>query len=126
MVRTGPNNGLLRTGCHEKRAAALSHFQRGNTMNYSNPFASRAFDPVMQELAAYTARAADFGPEALETARWCLLDSLGCGLLALNFPACTKMLGPTVPEATLKNGARVPGTQWQLEPVRSAFNIGCM
>ena len=64
--------------------------------------------------------------EAMQTARHCLMDTLGCGLLALNYPACTKMLGPVVPGANLPNGARVPGTSHELEPVMAAFNIGAM
>ncbi len=64
--------------------------------------------------------------EAMETARYCLMDTLGCGLLALNYPACTKMLGPVVPGAGLFGGARVPGTSYELDPVRAAFNIGAM
>ncbi len=56
---------------------------------------------------------------------YCLLDTLGCGLLALAYPACTKMLGPVVPGATLPGvGARVPGTSFELDPVQAAFNIG--
>ena len=54
------------------------------------------------------------------------MDTLGCGLLALNFPACTQMMGPVVPDAILRNGARVPGTDYELDPVMAAFNIGCM
>ncbi len=64
--------------------------------------------------------------EAYQTARYCLMDTLGCGLLALKYPECTKLMGPTVPGATLEGGARVPGTEWELEPVQAAFNIGCM
>ncbi|MGZ9174107.1 MAG: bifunctional 2-methylcitrate dehydratase/aconitate hydratase, partial [Candidatus Binatia bacterium] len=60
------------------------------------------------------------------TARYNLIDTLGCGLLALRFPECTKHLGPMVPGALLTDGARVPGTDWQLEPVHAAFNIGAM
>ena len=63
---------------------------------------------------------------AMETARYCLMDTLGCGLLALNYPACTKLLGPIVPGATLADGARVPGTSYELDPVQAAFNIGTM
>jgi len=63
---------------------------------------------------------------AYHTARYCLLDSLGCALHALQYPACTKLLGPIVPEATLPNGARVPGTPFELDPVSAAFNIGTM
>lgn len=61
---------------------------------------------------------------AYETARWCLMDSLGCGFLALNYPECRKMLGPMVPGANLDGGCRVPGTNLQLDPVKSAFDIG--
>jgi len=64
--------------------------------------------------------------EAYETARYCLMDTLACGLLALNYPACTKLLGPVVPGATLPGGARVPGTSYELDPVQAAFNIGAM
>ncbi len=84
------------------------------------------YDSVLTEIAEYTTSSHDFGQEAFDTARWCLLDSLGCALLALVYPACTKLLGPAVPGATMDNGARVPGTAWQLEPVKAAFNIGCM
>src|SRR5690606_11187841 len=64
--------------------------------------------------------------EAYETARYCLMDTLGCGLEALSYPACTKLMGPIVPGTIVPNGARVPGTQFQLDPVMAAFNIGCM
>ena len=90
------------------------------------PSLNRPYDSVLTEIADYASTKNDFGLEALETARLCLLDSLGCGLLALRYPACTKMLGPVVPGATLANGSRVPGTAWKLEPVKAAFNIGCM
>ncbi|GLU33187.1 bifunctional 2-methylcitrate dehydratase/aconitate hydratase [Trinickia caryophylli] len=63
---------------------------------------------------------------ALETARNCLIDTLGCGLEALSYPACTKLLGPVVPGTIVPNGAKVPGTQFQLDPVQAAFNIGAM
>ena len=64
--------------------------------------------------------------EAMQTARHCLMDTLGCGMLALNYPACTKLLGAVVPGATMSGGVRVPGTAFELEPVRAAFNIGAM
>ena len=62
--------------------------------------------------------------EAINTARLCLMDSLGCGLLALKFPECTKMLGPVVPGTVVPNGSRVPGTDYVLDPITAAFNIG--
>ena len=61
-----------------------------------------------------------------ETARYCLMDTLGCGLEALEYPACTKLLGPIVPGTVVPHGARVPGTSYQLDPVQAAFNIGAM
>jgi 2-methylcitrate dehydratase len=64
--------------------------------------------------------------EAMQTARYCLMDTLGCGMLALNYPACTKLLGPIVPGASMRGGVRVPGTSYELDPVRAAFNIGAM
>ena len=63
---------------------------------------------------------------AYDTARNCLIDTLGCGLEALEYPACTKLMGPIVPGTVVPNGAKVPGTQFQLDPVQAAFNIGAM
>jgi len=63
---------------------------------------------------------------AYETARHCLIDTLGCGLEALEYPACTKLLGPIVPGTVVPHGAKVPGTQFQLDPIQAAFNIGAM
>jgi 2-methylcitrate dehydratase len=83
-------------------------------------------DPIMVEIADYAANYVPESKEAIETARYCFMDSLGCALLALRFPECTKLLGPIVPGALLNNGARVPGTDWQLDPVQAAFNIGAM
>ncbi len=83
-------------------------------------------DPTMVEIADYAANYVPESKEAIETARYCFMDALGCALLALRFPECTKLLGPIVPGAVLNNGARVPGTDWQLEPVQAAFNIGAM
>ena len=85
-------------------------------------------DALLQQLADYTLATEKItSAEAIETARLCLMDTLGCGLLALAYPACVRMLGPTVPGADWPNhGARVPGTAFELEPVRAAFNIGAM
>jgi len=83
-------------------------------------------DKILIDIADYAANYLSDSREAIDTARYNLLDTLGCGLLALRYPECTKHLGPIVPGATLPNGARVPGTDWQLEPVHAAFNIGAM
>src|SRR6202522_927093 len=63
---------------------------------------------------------------AYETAGYCLMDTLACRFQALKYPACTKLMGPVVPGATLKGGARVPGTSYELDPINAAFNIGAM
>ena len=83
-------------------------------------------DEIIVQLADYAANYIPESREAFETARYDLIDTLGCGLLALRYSDCVRRLGPIVPGATLVNGARVPGTDWQLEPVHAAFNIGAM
>lgn len=86
----------------------------------------REFDAIIRDISHYVMHCHDYSPLAMDTAYYCLLDSLACALMALKFPACTKLLGPVVPNAVLKNGARVPGTHFELDPVQSAFNIGAM
>ena len=86
------------------------------------------FDQVIQDIVDYVL---DYdvtqSSNAMETARYDWMDSMGCALLALNYPACTKLLGPVVPGADMPgNGARVPGTSFELDPVRAAWNIGAM
>ena len=83
-------------------------------------------DKVLTDIADYVTRYEVTSMEAYETARYCLMDTLGCGLEALEYPACTKLLGPIVPGTVVPNGAKVPGTQFQLDPVQAAFNIGAM
>jgi 2-methylcitrate dehydratase len=83
-------------------------------------------DALITELADYALSAKIASDEAYDTARWCLVDTLACGIMALAYPACTKLLGPVVPGTTIKNGARVPGTAYELDPVQGAFNIGTM
>ena len=81
-------------------------------------------DALLAEIADYVLNQRQPSDDALDTARWCLADTLACGILALAFPACTKLLGPVVDGTTTKNGARVPGTGYELDPVQAAFNIG--
>src|SRR4249919_4005425 len=81
-------------------------------------------DKVLTDIADYVAGVAIKSSEAYNTARLCLMDTLGCGLEALEYPACTKLLGPLVPGTTVSKGARVPGTRFELDPVQAAFNIG--
>jgi 2-methylcitrate dehydratase len=83
-------------------------------------------DQVLTDIADYALSYRVDSKAAYETAYYCLMDTLACGFQALQYPACTKLMGPVVPGATLPGGARVPGTSYELDPVQSAFNIGTM
>jgi 2-methylcitrate dehydratase len=83
-------------------------------------------DHVLADIADYVIGYPVRSELAYATAHQCLLDTLGCGLEALDYPACTKLLGPLVPGLSAPNGARVPGTSYELDPVQAAFNIGTM
>src|SRR5271156_2224114 len=83
-------------------------------------------DPLLAAIADYALSFAIESDLAYETAAYCLMDTLACGFQALKYPACTKLMGPVVPGATLKGGARVPGTSYELDPINAAFNIGAM
>jgi 2-methylcitrate dehydratase len=83
-------------------------------------------DTVLVDIVDYVLHYKLESDLALETARNCLIDTLGCGLEALSYPACTKLMGPIVPGTIVPNGAKVPGTSFQLDPVQAAFNIGAM
>ena len=83
-------------------------------------------DQVLTDIADYALNFEIDSELAYSTAQHCLIDTLGCGLEALEYPACTKLLGPIMPGTVVPNGARVPGTSYQLDPVQAAFNIGAM
>ncbi|MFJ7698773.1 bifunctional 2-methylcitrate dehydratase/aconitate hydratase [Lysinibacillus fusiformis] len=83
-------------------------------------------DQLLIDIADYVLNTKITSEEAYETARYVLLDTLGCGILALQYPECTKLLGPVVPGTVVPNGTRIPGTSYVLDPVKGAFNIGCM
>ncbi len=83
-------------------------------------------DAVLTDIVDYVLNHEIASDLAYDTARHCLIDTLGCGLEALEYPACTKLLGPIVPGTVVPHGAKVPGTQFQLDPVQAAFNIGAM
>ena len=83
-------------------------------------------EAVLVKIADYATKFTIKSADAYETARYCLIDTLGCGFEALEYPACTKLMGPIVPGTVVPNGAKVPGTQFQLDPVQAAFNIGAM
>jgi 2-methylcitrate dehydratase len=84
------------------------------------------YDKEIVDIVDYVMNYEIKSPVAYETAWNCLLDTLGCGLEALEYPACTKLLGPVAPGVTMKNGVKVPGTNFELDPVQGAFNIGAM
>ncbi|EEU1983307.1 2-methylcitrate dehydratase [Escherichia coli] len=84
------------------------------------------FDREIVDIVDYVMNYEISSKVAYDTAHYCLLDTLGCGLEALEYPACKKLLGPIVPGTVVPNGVRVPGTQFQLDPVQAAFNIGAM
>ncbi|MGZ5083646.1 MAG: bifunctional 2-methylcitrate dehydratase/aconitate hydratase [Usitatibacter sp.] len=81
-------------------------------------------DKVITDIVDYVTKYKVSSKDAYETARYCLIDTLGCGFEALSFPACTKLLGPIVPGTVVPNGAKVPGTSFQLDPVKAAFDLG--
>jgi len=83
-------------------------------------------DKVLVDIVDYVTKYKIKSKDAYETARYCLMDTLGCGFEALEYPACTKLLGPIVQGTVVPNGAKVPGTQFQLDPVKAAFDIGAM
>ncbi|MFT7259394.1 MAG: 2-methylcitrate dehydratase [Glaciecola sp.] len=84
------------------------------------------YDQVIQDIADYVVDFEVSSEEAFDTARNCLMDTLGCGLLALRFPECTKHLGPIVQGTMVPNGSRVPGTSLSLDPIKAAWDIGCI
>ncbi len=87
---------------------------------------SQPWDQVLIDIVDYVHDVEITSPLAYDTARNCLIDTLGCGLEALTYPACKKLMGPIVPGTVVPNGAKVPGTRFQLDPVQAAFNIGAM
>ncbi|MCH8542847.1 MAG: bifunctional 2-methylcitrate dehydratase/aconitate hydratase [Alcanivorax sp.] len=107
------------------------HSSSTNTRDNTDSNERPEYDTVIQDIAEYVLGGvsdrsdSSNASEALETARYCLMDTLGCGLLALRFPECTKHLGPIVEGTMVPHGARVPGTAFRLDPVKAAWDIGC-
>jgi 2-methylcitrate dehydratase len=83
-------------------------------------------DMELVSIADYVTKTTIKSDLAYTTARYCLMDTLGCGILALKYPACTKLLGPVIPGTVVPNGVRIPGTAYVLDPILAAFNIGAM
>ncbi|KAK2464256.1 hypothetical protein APHAL10511_003713 [Amanita phalloides] len=113
-----PRNGIRSTTLTPTFTRAMSH-------NYGGESTVRPeADKVLQDIADYVHNYKIDSELAFETARLCLIDTIGCGLEALRFPDCTKLLGPVVEGTIVPHGTRVPGTNYQLDPIRGAFNIG--
>ncbi|KAK4145689.1 MmgE/PrpD family-domain-containing protein [Dichotomopilus funicola] len=91
-----------------------------------SPSTGKGYDPEILDIASYVHNQKIDSDLAFDTARWVFLDTIGCGLEALRFKECTKLLGPIVPGTTVPSGTKVPGTDFQLDPVNGAFNIGTM
>ncbi|KAF8348334.1 2-methylcitrate dehydratase [Amanita rubescens] len=105
--------------------SSIPSITRAMSHNYGGESTIRPeADKVLQDIADYVHNYKISSELAFETARLCLIDTVGCGLEALRFPECTKLLGPVVAGTIVPNGTRVPGTNYQLDPVRGAFNIG--
>ncbi|GAM18345.1 hypothetical protein SAMD00019534_015200 [Acytostelium subglobosum LB1] len=95
-------------------------------MTHTVPVTNQVWDQVIQDIADYVINFTPTTEEAFTTAQYTLFDAIGCGFLALKFPECTKLMGPIVEGTVVPNGCRVPGTDFVLDPVQAAFNIGCM
>ena len=100
----------------------MGNLAHANTDKNERP----AFDKVLTDIADYVTNYEINSDYAYETARYCLMDSIGCGILALKFPACTKLLGPVATGQTTPNGARIPGLPYELDMQKAAFDIGAM
>ncbi|MCR9197354.1 MAG: bifunctional 2-methylcitrate dehydratase/aconitate hydratase [Planctomycetaceae bacterium] len=96
------------------------------TANIADNNTQLPVDAVITDIAEYVRADQAFSDESLATARLCLLDALGCGMLALTDPKCRRVLGPIVPGAAMADGCLVPGTNWRLDPLQAAFNVGAM
>ncbi|KAI0802437.1 MmgE/PrpD family-domain-containing protein [Xylaria sp. FL0064] len=133
---SGPSLASSRTAATITASSSPSPlYRRSHHHNFSTtaaamsgppmPTQHKGYDPEIQDIAKYVTQPID-SELAFDTARWVFLDTLGCGLEGLRFKECTKLLGPIVPGTVVPNGTKVPGTDFVLDPVNGAFNIGAM
>jgi 2-methylcitrate dehydratase len=106
--------------------ASLTSFAVKALFEIISMAANKDYDPLLLDIARYAASKDVGGPAAYASARLCLMDAVGCGLQAFEAPDCTKLIGPVVPGTIVPNGARVPGTQFELDPIKAAFDISCL
>ncbi|OJJ04782.1 hypothetical protein ASPVEDRAFT_137162 [Aspergillus versicolor CBS 583.65] len=132
LSRTSSSPSSVLNSCRASSSPALPRVSRFSTMASLQsaapipPAAEKAYDPEIKDMADYIHNYKVDSDLAFDTARLVFLDTLGCGLEALKFKECTKLLGPIVDGTVVPNGTRVPGTPYQLDPVNGAFNIGAM
>lgn len=129
IAQSSPRSNLIgaarSTGVRGPMAAPGSLFPVSRAMSHLAESATRPeADKVLQDIADYVHNYKIDSELAYETARLCLIDTIGCGLEGLRFDECAKLLGPVVPGTIVPNGTKVPGTSYQLDPIRGAFNIG--
>ncbi|EMD69020.1 hypothetical protein COCSADRAFT_105062 [Bipolaris sorokiniana ND90Pr] len=110
------------------RAVAASSFSTMTTLKseVKQALAKREYDPEIKDMASYIHNTPIDSELAYDTARWVFIDTLGCGLEGLRFEQCRNILGPVVEGTVVPNGTKVPGTNYQLDPINGAFNIGAM
>ncbi|KAH0364558.1 putative 2-methylcitrate dehydratase, partial [Aureobasidium melanogenum] len=125
-ARIASRASIAPTSFSIRSAAAFSTTMKPNSDAVASPAPAAEFDREITDMASYIHNYKVTSELAIDTARYVFLDTLGCGLKALEFPHCTKLLGPVVPGTTVPNGTKIPGTPYQLDPVLGAFNIGAM
>src|SRR5689334_17079159 len=116
MVTTERSTALDSAGDVEARFIQQDGFASGpgNETDQMSTIVSNELPPpdrVLVEIADYVQDFTDISELAYETAHICLFDALGCAMEALDYPACTKLLGPLVPGTIVETGAKVPGTK---------------
>ncbi|PLB41089.1 putative 2-methylcitrate dehydratase [Aspergillus candidus] len=129
VSRFSPASSLARSSLTlPRQPTQVSRFSTMSALQSAAPAApsNRAYDPEIKDMAEYVHKYNVNSDLAYDTARLVFLDTLGCGLEALKFKECAKLLGPVVDGTVVPNGTRVPGTPYQLDPVNGAFNIGAM
>ncbi|KAI0018077.1 2-methylcitrate dehydratase [Xylariomycetidae sp. FL0641] len=124
-LRVAATSRLAATGFPSSSSSACFSTTTVRSAAPAMPTASREYDPEIKDIASYVTKPIS-SDLAFDTARLVFLDTLGCGLEALRFKECTKLLGPIVPGTVVPNGTKVPGTDYVLDPVNGAFNIGAM
>lgn len=83
-------------------------------------------DQVLKDIAKYVHKTEITSQLALDTAKLCFLDTLGCGLAALQYQQVQNIIKPIVPGTVVPHGTKVLGTNYEMDPVNGAFAIGTL